>query len=138
MGEKYKGGCACGAVRYKIDAEPLMGVHCQCRDCQRASGTGHGSFMAFPVAEAKFKGKIKTWDKKSDRGNVVSRTFCSKCGSPINAANEAAPTLIFIHVASLDDPARFEPKAVMFASSACAWDLVDPALPKYEGVPPGL
>jgi hypothetical protein len=34
------GGCACGAIRYEISAEPLAMNHCQCRDCQRKSGTG--------------------------------------------------------------------------------------------------
>ena len=34
------GGCACGAIRFKITA-PLMGVGvCHCTDCQKASGGG--------------------------------------------------------------------------------------------------
>lgn len=138
MAEKFKGGCACGEVRYEIKADPLMQVHCQCRDCQRASGTGHGSFMAFPADTAKFKGKYATWKKKSDRGNTVSRTFCKDCGSPLYAANKAAPQFVFIHVASLDEPSRFTPQAVMFTSSACDWDLVDSELPKFEKMPPGI
>ena len=46
----YTGGCACGAIRYEISAEPIFMNHCQCRDCQRESGTGHGSYLTFPRA----------------------------------------------------------------------------------------
>ena len=48
MSETFTGGCACGAIRYEISAEPLFMNDCQCRDCQRRSGTGHGSYLTFP------------------------------------------------------------------------------------------
>ncbi len=35
MSEVYTGGCACGAIRYEISAEPVVMNDCQCRDCQR-------------------------------------------------------------------------------------------------------
>ena len=47
MSKAYTGGCACGAIRYEISAEPLVMSDCQCRDCQRKSGTGHGSYLTF-------------------------------------------------------------------------------------------
>ena len=48
MSEAYTGGCACGAIRYEISGEPMVSNDCQCRDCQRRSGTGHGSYLTFP------------------------------------------------------------------------------------------
>lgn len=47
-GKAYTGGCACGAVRFEISGEPMVQADCQCRDCQRKSGTGHGSYLTFP------------------------------------------------------------------------------------------
>ncbi len=47
MSEAYTGGCACGAIRYEIAAEPVFMNDCQCRDCQHKSGTGHGSYLTF-------------------------------------------------------------------------------------------
>ena len=38
------GGCQCGAVRYRLMAEPTGVNICHCRMCQKASG---GPFMAF-------------------------------------------------------------------------------------------
>jgi hypothetical protein len=47
MSKAYTGGCSCGAIRYAIPSEPVFMNHCQCRDCQRNSGTGHGSYLTF-------------------------------------------------------------------------------------------
>ena len=38
------GGCQCGAVRYRLEAEPTGVNVCHCRMCQKASG---GPFMTF-------------------------------------------------------------------------------------------
>ena len=35
MSDAYTGGCACGAIRYEISAEPVFMNDCQCRDCQQ-------------------------------------------------------------------------------------------------------
>jgi hypothetical protein len=60
MSEPYTGGCACGAIRYQISAEPMVSNHCQSRDCQRKSGTGHGSYLTFPSRKAvKLEGEAK-------------------------------------------------------------------------------
>jgi hypothetical protein len=40
------GGCRCGAVRYKIDADRITARHCWCRDCQYI-GAGSGTVNVF-------------------------------------------------------------------------------------------
>ena len=105
MSEAYTGGCACGAIRYQISGEPLVSNHCQCRDCQRKSGTGHGSYLTFPSREAvTLTGEAKHWDMVGDSGNVKTRAFCPTCGSPVYLTFAAMPELFTIHAASLDDP----------------------------------
>ena len=43
----YTGGCACGAIRYEARGDAIAEIHCQCRDCQKRSGTGHSSYRPF-------------------------------------------------------------------------------------------
>ena len=59
MSQAFTGGCACGAIRYGISSEPLVSNDCQCRDCQRESGTGHGSHLTFRDAVVKIEGEAK-------------------------------------------------------------------------------
>lgn len=46
------GGCLCGAVRHSSTAAPLMTAICQCKHCQRQSGTAF-SVLVLPDGIAK-------------------------------------------------------------------------------------
>ena len=73
----HTGGCACGAVRYQADGAPMFQNHCQCRDCQRRSGTGHGSYLTFPRrAEVAISGETVGWRVAGDSGNEKIHAFC--------------------------------------------------------------
>jgi len=136
MSKAYAGGCACGAVRYEIAGEPLVMNDCQCRDCQRKSGTGHGSYLTFPRTGVKLEGKATHWDIVGDSGNVKARAFCSTCGSPVYMTFAAMPDIFTVHAASLDDPDRYKPQLVTYRIRGHAWDRIDPALPAFDKMPP--
>lgn len=136
MAKSYIGGCACGAVRYATNSDPVFQNHCQCRDCQTRSGTGHGSYLTFAQrTEMKITGEAKTWRVAGDSGNDKIHAFCPACGTPIYLTFAAMPDLIAVHAGSLDDPGQFEPHVVTYGMRAHAWDTMDPALPKFERMP---
>jgi hypothetical protein len=138
MTKPWTGGCACGAVRYEIAAEPRAMFNCQCRQCQRDSGTGHGAHLAFPREGAKIEGadKVKMWRMIGDGGMEKLRAFCTNCGSPVYMTFPKAPDSIGVSAASLDEPARFKPAFVCWTAAGFAWDTMDPALPKFDKMPP--
>src|SRR5713101_3514729 len=39
MTDKLEGGCACGAVRYRLETDPMFVHCCHCGDCQRQTGS---------------------------------------------------------------------------------------------------
>ncbi len=136
MSASYDGGCACGAIRYRIPGEPLLMIHCQCRDCQHKSGTGHASYLVFARAGVDLRGEATQWDIAGDSGNLKQHAFCPTCGSPVYLGFVAMPDAFAVHAASLDDPGRFKPQMTTYAERGHAWDHLDPLLQKFDKMPP--
>ena len=82
MTRPFTGGCACGAIRYSILGEPLFSNHCQCRDCQRESGSGHGSDMTFAPAGRTLTGGAEHRGMVGGHRNEKTRGFCARGGLP--------------------------------------------------------
>ena len=136
MAAPWSGGCACGAVRYETTAEPVFQNHCQCLDCQKRSGGGHGSWLTFPGRAAMtITGEANRWRVAAENGNEKTHAFCPTCGTPVCLTFSFMPDMIAVPAASLDDPGRFRPQAVTYAVRGHGWDTLDPALPKFERMP---
>lgn len=133
---QFRGGCLCGAVRYEGDAEPMLTGHCHCLDCRKSSGTGHCTHMAVADTGFALTGAVKHYERPADSGNMVTRTFCPECGSPLYSRNAAMPGLVFIRASSLDDPEIAVPGMVVFASRAPSWDRTGGDLPTFDTMPP--
>lgn len=137
MTTPYTGGCACGEIRYEAGSQPIFENHCQCIDCQKRSGTGHGSYLTFAQrADVKISGEATTWHVAADSGNEKAHAFCPTCGTPVYLTFLAMPDVIAIHAASLDDPSRFNPRAVTYGIRGPAWDRTDPSLQTFDKMPP--
>lgn len=132
----YSGGCACGAIRFEARSKPIFENHCQCSDCQKRSGTGHGSYLTFPQhADVKITGEESRWSVTADSGDNKTHAFCPTCGTPVYLTFTAMPDLLAIHAASLDDPSQFNPQALTFSFRGHIWDQIDPAVQKFERMP---
>jgi hypothetical protein len=138
MSTSYTGGCACGAVRYEAKAAPVFENHCQCRDCQKRSGTGHESYLTFPSrADVEITGTATDWRVVADSGNEKIHSFCPVCGTPVYVTFAAMPDSIAVHAASLDDPGRFNPTVVTYGIRALPWDTMETRLKTFEKMPSG-
>jgi hypothetical protein len=130
------GRCLCGQVHYQCGAPAVIAGHCQCVDCRKSSGTGHCSHLAVPHAAVAMSGEVTIYAKAADSGNIVSRAFCTTCGSPIYSLNSANSELMFLRASCLDDMNLFQPQMVVYTSRGAPWDTIDPALPRFETMPP--
>src|SRR5258708_6309314 len=123
------GGCACGAIRYKFEGEPLFAVNCHCRDCQRETGSAFAAVLGIPSAGFEVtKGNPKHYETRADSGNLTSRVFCGNCGSPLFGQPKGHADMVTIRAGSLDDPSIFRPVQDIYVSSAQPWDFMDPNL----------
>lgn len=124
------GGCACSTIRYEIHGEPEFSIICQCRQCQRISGSGHAAQFAVTVRDTRITGELSFYEFTADSGHTVNSGFCPTCGSPVLKKTTKVPELLFFHAATLDDPKIFKPEMVVYQSSGQPWDRIDPDLPR--------
>ncbi len=135
MTEGFTGGCLCGAVRYECSAAPLAMGNCHCRDCQRATGSAYAAALLVPRHAVTVTGEVTYYEVTGESGGTVGRGFCPICGSRL-FSRPPNPELMGITAGSLDDPSRFAPAMDIYTASAQPWDRMNPALPKFERMPP--
>ena len=122
MERKFAGGCACGALRYEVGAEPVTMLNCHCRDCQRAGGGAYAAIVVVPAAAVRIEGEPRFHRTVGDAGKAVERGFCPACGAPVALRLERLPDILGLHAASLDDPTLHQPAMDIFTASAQPWD----------------
>ena len=133
MSDFVETSCACGAVRVKISGEPRTTMLCACKDCQKASGTGHSALALFSDDTTQISGETKSFCVTADSGATVERNFCPTCGTPIFGTTSRVPAHKLLPVSMLGEVASaYRPRSLIFARSHLVWDHIDPDLPQFE------
>ena len=130
------GRCLCGAVTFTLAAPPLATGQCHCKDCQRASGTGHMSIARFKRSDVAISGETARFASMADSGNTNTRHFCPKCGSRLFGENSAAPDVMVVSVGCVDDNNWFVPGRVVYAKDRPRWDVTTTEVPNFDRMPP--
>jgi len=100
-----EGGCLCGAVRYRVSAEPVRTSVCHCRNCQRRTGSAFGVGAYFRESDVEIRGELSTYEYRSDESRRWLKTqFCPRCGSTVSWTAEVFPGLRALAGGSFDDP----------------------------------
>lgn len=132
----FHGGCHCGCVRYECRAEPRFMINCHCRQCQQLSGAPYVSVFNVSATALRVTGEIRTTVKIGGSGQDVENDACAHCGGRLFSRPKSMPGVVNVFAASLDDPSWFRPAANIFAAGALPWDVMDPAIPRFETLPP--
>ena len=133
----YSGGCACGAVRFEMNDAPIYQGHCQCRQCQHMTGTGHSTMVVFRREAVKVTGALSNWGFVADSGQTTLRHFCPTCGSPMFSRSAIRDELMAFNAGNFDQAAQLKPEAVCYHETSQPWDHLDPDLPTFATMPSG-
>ncbi len=128
------GSCLCGAVHYRVAADPVVTRTCWCRDCQRLAANGTVN-MLIPTAALNSTGEVSGYAKTADSGNIITRKFCPQCGSHLFANSSARPQFTVVRVGTLDNPSAVRPAMNIWASSAPEWACLDETMERVEQQP---
>jgi len=115
------GGCLCGAVRYRLTAEPVRSMLCHCKNCQRTSGSAVSTIALMARDAVAIDGETRTYDYAGDSGGKLAIRFCPTCGSPVFLEIRAMPDILSVKVGTLDDTSWFKPAVQIWTDSAQDW-----------------
>ena len=119
------GGCACGAVRFTAEGAPRFAFICQCRDCQRLSGSGNAVQFCHDANRFEVTGDTAQWARDTQSGNQMTNHVCKICLSPLYSTTTRAPAIVMVLAGSLDDPAAITPDRIFYRDDAQPWDHIE-------------
>jgi len=123
------GGCLCGAVRYRVTAEPVETLFCHCQTCRRAHGAPVVAWLTVPIAGF----EITAGEPAAYRSSPQAfRHFCGRCGTPLTWREAEDPKYVDVSIASLDDPELAPPGLHLWTESKISWLDTADNLPRYE------
>lgn len=132
MSGSREGGCACGAVRYRLTSKPLFVHCCHCLNCQRQTGSAFvinvlietdrvellaGDPEPVPVPRSGAK-KQKIWRCPTCRVAVFSQYTRRQ--------------IRFVRAGTLDDPASVAPDVHIFTRSKLPWVTLPESVPAFN------
>ena len=118
-----EGGCVCGAVRYRVEGEPVRNSVCSCTFCQRRTGSAFGVGCYFKEEDVELvQGELKAYEHRSDEsGRWLRFEFCPKCGTQVTWTVEAMPGMRAVGLGTFDDPKWLTPDRFGWFRSAHHW-----------------
>jgi hypothetical protein len=127
-----KGSCACGSVRFSVDADaPLPYQRCYCGICRKTAGSGGFAInLGARARTLRLTGRryMRTYQARlaDGRESPAKRHFCSRCGSPLWVADPRWPELVHPFAGAIDTPLPEPPAHVhMMLGSKAPWVAVE-------------
>jgi hypothetical protein len=132
MSVQRDGGCACGALRYRLASGPMFINCCHCLNCQRQTGS---AFVINLLIEADrvevLKGTAQPVDVPRDDGSVQRIFRCPHCQVAI-FSEYGRPEVRFVRGGTLDDPTGITPDVHVYTRSKVGWVTLPEGTPAFQ------
>jgi hypothetical protein len=112
----HKGGCACGAFRFRAEGQPIRASLCHCMTCRQVHGSAFGAYAIFPRDKVELTGRLAVW-QSSEEGR---RHFCPVCGSVAYMEYVTKPE-IDLPIGAFDETGLFEPTYELWCKHREPW-----------------
>lgn len=128
-----EGGCACGYVRYRLQAKPMFVHCCHCRECQRQTGS---AFVINALIETSrvevLAGVTEAVSTPAASGVPQLIHRCPACKVALWSHYGGRPQLSFIRIGALDEPAALPPDIHIYTRSKLPWVALPEGVPAVE------
>ena len=128
-----EGGCGCGAVRYRLNDEPIFVNNCHCTLCQRQTGTGSAvnAFIEMDQLEL-LSGEVREHEFETGSGATQIVVRCASCGTPLWSHYRLGRKAAAVRVGTLDNPSAVRPDAAIYVGSRPQWAPLPEGVPQFE------
>ncbi len=128
-----EGGCACGAVRYRLNSAPMFVHCCHCRDCQRQTGS---AFVLNALIETDritlLAGAPEPVAVPTESGAPHEIYRCRTCRTAVWSDYGGRSALRFVRVGTLDEPTALPPDVHIYTRSKLPWIALPEGVPAFD------
>jgi hypothetical protein len=131
--ETGEGGCACGAVRYRMTSAPMFVHCCHCLDCQRQTGSAFVLNALIETARVQLLGaEPKRFEMPTASGRPHGVYRCAACGTAVWSEYGGLAVLRFVRVGTLDEPRALAPDVHIYVRSKQPWVVIPAGVPAFD------
>jgi len=128
-----EGGCACGAVRYRLTSAPMFVHCCHCTDCQRQTGSGFVINLLIEAERVAATGLEPVAVRvPTDSGLPHDICRCPTCQVAVWSVYGGRPAVRFVRGGSLDRAAAVTPDVHIYTRSRLPWLTLPAGVPAFE------
>jgi hypothetical protein len=132
MNDHREGGCACGAVRYRLTSDPLFVHCCHCLNCQRQTGSAFVINVLIETDRVELlAGEPEPVSVPREGGQEQRIWRCPTCQIAVYS-EYTSPRVRFVRAGTLDDPASVSPDVHIFARSKLPWVTLPESVPAFD------
>lgn len=114
-----EGGCRCGRIRFRIDAEPLVTAVCHCRGCQKMTASAFSTTITLPADALEIvQGEPEIGGL---HGDLAQHHHCGWCKSWLFTRLPPEFDAVNVRATMLDDAASFVPFMETYTSEKLPW-----------------
>ena len=126
------GGCACGALRYRLRDAPMFVNCCHCTWCQRESGSAFAVNAVIETDRIEIEGPVESAHLPTASGKGQELRRCGACkGVVYSHFGGAGPAIAILKVGTLDHPALCPPEAHIYTSTKLPWVVLPEDVPVF-------
>jgi hypothetical protein len=127
-----EGGCACGAVSYRLASQPMFVHCCHCLNCQRQTGSALVVNLLIEADRVQvLAGAPQPVDAPRDEGSSQRFFRCPDCQVAI-FSEYGPPEVRFVRGGTLDDPTGITPDVHIYVRSKVGWVTLPEGTPAFH------
>ena len=132
MAGELTGACACGDVRYRLNAGPMFVHCCHCLNCQRQTGSAFVINILIETNHVELlAGAPVSVEVPRDDGSFQRVMRCLRCQIAVWSFY-TRPELCFVRAGTLDVPSSVQPDVHIYVRSKLPWVTLPPSVPAVD------